>query len=126
MNIGLKKIIIGKLVGIGAGVIYVTPLMIKGASWDAMIAAVTLWMVAGIFTSTVDLKMNEILKGIFVSFLTILPISIIIFFRSPSEFLPLILSSLVLGALLGYFLGRFNKKQNQAIRSGRIYRQRRR
>lgn len=125
MNLGLKKVLIGALLGLGAGIIDLIPMLINHLGKVAILSALSMWIVVGIFTSTVELKMNAIVKGIFVSLLTLLPCAILIGFESYAHLLPIISMTLILGGLLGFVIGKFNNKQNQAIRSGRIYRQRR-
>jgi hypothetical protein len=125
MNLGLKKVLIGALLGLGAGIIDLIPMLINQLSMDAIFSALSMWIVVGIFTSTIDLKINAVVKGIFVSLLTLLPCAFLIFHKSYTQLLPIISMTLILGGLLGFVIGKFNNKQNQAIRSGRIYREKR-
>lgn len=125
MNLGLKKVLIGALLGLGAGVIDLIPMLINHLNQVAILSALAMWVVIGIFISTIELKMNAILKGILVAFLTLTPSAILIYNHSSAHILPILVMTLILGSLLGYVIGRFNNKQNQAIRSGRIYRQKR-
>ena len=43
----MKKIKIGLLLGIAAGVIDVIPMVIQNLTWDANISAFTMWIVVG-------------------------------------------------------------------------------
>ncbi|ODS42703.1 MAG: hypothetical protein MSIBF_05215 [Candidatus Altiarchaeales archaeon IMC4] len=57
---------------------------------------------------TSDLKANCVLKGILISFLILTPTAIIIGWGQPASLMPIGVMTLLLGGLLGYFIGRFS------------------
>ena len=65
----MKKIQIGLLIGIIAGIIDVIPMIIQKLTWDANISAFAMWVVVGFLIATIDLKIIPILKGIVIAFL---------------------------------------------------------
>jgi len=87
----MKKITIGVLFGVAAGIIDVIPMIIQNLSWDANLSAFTMWVVIGFFIASVELKMNPILKGIVISFLVLLPLAIIIGWKEPVVLIPIAL-----------------------------------
>ena len=68
-----RKIIIGIAFGIVAGITDVVPMIIQKLTWDANMAAFVMWIVAGFFIATSELKLPKVVKGILISFLTLLP-----------------------------------------------------
>jgi len=68
------------------------------------------WVVNGFFLSVVDLKIPAAVKGIVVSFLVLAPNAILIGWNKPDALVPIIVMTLLLGALLGYSIERFSKK----------------
>lgn len=105
----MSKIIAGILFGLIAGIIDMIPMIIQGLTWDAHLSALTMWIVSGFLISTSSLKLNSIVKGILISFLVLLPCSIIIGWYKPSSLIPIFIMTIILGSLLGFSIDRFSK-----------------
>ncbi len=106
----MNKIKIGLIFGLVAGILDVTPMIIQGLSWDANISAFTFWIIAGFMIATSNLKINNILKGILISFLLLIPVAVLIAWQEPISLIPMSIMTLILGSLLGYLIGRFGDK----------------
>lgn len=106
----MKKIKVGILFGFIAGMIDVIPMILQKLTWDANLSAISLWIVVGIFISIIDVKINVIIKGILVSFLVLLPSAILIGWKEPISLIPIFSMTIMLGGLLGYSIGRYNKE----------------
>jgi hypothetical protein len=106
----MKKIKIGILLGIVAGIIDVIPMIMQKLTWDANISAFSMWIVVGFLISTIDLKINSILKGILIAFLVLLPSAILIGWSEPFALIPIVIMTTILGGLLGFSIHRFSKK----------------
>ena len=104
-----KNILIGVLLGIGAGIIDLIPMMIQGLTWDANISAFLLWVVSGFILATSNLQLSPVIKGIVISFLCLLPSLPIIGWEDPIGLLPIFVMTLLLGAALGYAYGKLAK-----------------
>jgi len=102
-----KKIIVGLLLGVVAGVLDVIPMLLQGLTWDANLSAFFLWVVSGFMLSTSNLTVQPVLKGIIIAFLCLLPSTFIIGWNNPFSLLPIAVMTLVLGALLGYTYNKF-------------------
>jgi len=102
-----KKIIVGLLLGVVAGVLDVIPMLLQGLTWDANLSAFFLWVVSGFMLSTSNLTVQPVLKGIIIAFLCLLPSTFIIGCNNPFSLLPIAVMTLVLGALLGYTYNKF-------------------
>jgi len=98
----MKKIKIGIILGIVAGIIDVIPMIMQKLTWDANISAFTMWIVVGFLLSTIDLKLNSIIKGILIAFLVLLPTAILIGWKEPISLVPIIIMTTILGGLLGF------------------------
>ena len=105
----MNRIFAGLLFGLFAGIIDVIPMIIQNLPWDANFSALTLWLISGFLISTSTLKFNPILKGIFISFLVLLPCSFIIGWHEPSSLIPIFIMTIILGSLLGFSIDRFSK-----------------
>ena len=105
----MKKIKIGLLLGIIAGILDIIPMIMQNLTWDANISAFTMWIVVGFLISTIDLKINSIVKGILIAFLVLLPTAILIGWQEPISLIPIAIMTAILGGLIGYFNYRFNR-----------------
>ncbi len=97
----MKKIIKGVALGAVAGAIDVIPMIFQKLTWDANISAFIMWVVVGFFLSITNIKIAGFLKGIFFSFLILLPTAVIIGWKEPFSLVPIGIMTLILGALLG-------------------------
>ncbi|MDD5317810.1 MAG: hypothetical protein PHF51_03715 [Candidatus ainarchaeum sp.] len=102
----LDKALKGMLLGAVAGVVDVIPMLAQNLSWDADLSAFSMWVVAGFMISTSGLRLPGVLKGALVSFLLLLPCAVLIAWKEPASLVPVAAMTLVLGSLLGHFIGR--------------------
>lgn len=107
----MKKIKIGLLLGIAAGVIDVIPMIMQNLTWDANISAFTMWIVVGFLIATIDLNINSIIKGILIAFLVLLPSAILIGWKEPVSLIPIIIMTTILGGLLGFSINKILTKK---------------
>jgi hypothetical protein len=107
----MKKIKIGIVLGIIAGLIDIIPMIIQNLTWDANISALTMWIVVGFLISAVDLKINSIAKGILIAFLVLLPSAILIGWKEPISLIPITVMTTILGGLLGFSIPKLSNKQ---------------
>ena len=98
----MSKMKIGIILGLIAGLIDIIPMLIKNLTWDANISALTMWIVVGFLISSVDLKINSIVKGILIAFLVLLPSAILIGWKEPISLMPIGFMTTFLGGLLGF------------------------
>ncbi|MGI6478238.1 MAG: hypothetical protein ACOX0M_02205 [Salinivirgaceae bacterium] len=102
----MKKIKIGLLFGIIAGVIDVIPMIIQNLTWDANLSAFTMWIVVGFLIATIDLKINSVIKGILIAFLVLLPSAVLIGWKEPVSLVPIAIMTTILGGLLGFSINK--------------------
>jgi len=102
----MRKIKIGIILGIIAGIIDVIPMIIQKLTWDANLSAFSMWIAVGFLISTVDLKINPIIKGILTAFLVLLPTAILIGWKEPISLIPISIMTTILGGLLGFTINK--------------------
>ncbi len=107
----MNKIITGIILGIVAGIIDIIPMVIQKLTWDANTSAFIMWVIVGFLISTVDLKMNSIVKGILIAFLVLMPCAILIGWKEPISLVPIIIITLILGGLLGYSIRKISDRK---------------
>lgn len=105
----MNNILLGLILGCIAGIIDVLPMILQKLTWHANLSAFTLWVIAGFMIATSSLAINPILKGILISFLILLPCLILIASKDLKSLIPIIIMTLILGGLLGYFINKFHK-----------------
>jgi len=107
----MKKIKIGILLGVVAGIIDVVPMIIQNLTWDANISALTMWIVVGFLIATIDLKINPIVKGILTAFSVLLPTAILIGWKEPVSLIPIVIMTTILGGLLGFSINKILREK---------------
>ncbi len=105
----MKKYRIGIILGIMAGILDVIPMIIQKLTWDANLAAFSMWVVVGFFISAIDLKINKVIKGILIAYLALLPSAIMIAWEEPFTLIPVMIMATILGGLLGWSIDRFRE-----------------
>ena len=104
-----RKIIMGTALGVIAGIIDITPMMIQKLPIHSILSAFSMWVVLGFLVNTSALKMNGVLKGLLLSFLVLLPTAILIAQGEPVSLIPISIMTVILGALLGFASGKIVK-----------------
>ena len=105
----MNKILKGILLGAAVGIIDVIPMIIQNLPWSANLSAFALWVVAGFLISTSNLKMPFVLKGILISLLLLAICAPLIGWEI--VLVPILPINIALGALLGWIIGKFEKKK---------------
>jgi len=105
----MKKLTLGILLGILAGIIDLIPMLMQKLTLDANLSAFSLWVISGFLTASSNLKINKIIKGILISFLVLIPCAFIIGWEEPISLIPIIIITLILGGVLGFLIEKFGK-----------------
>ncbi len=105
----MNKIKLGILLGIVVGIIDVIPMVFVGLTWDANLSAFFHWVVVGFLIATVDIKMRGVLKGIFISVITLVPLAFLVWWKDGSSIIPMTASTIVYGVILGFFIDKYGK-----------------
>jgi len=97
----MDDFLIAVVIGLVAGLIDVTPMIIMKLEKVANISAFVHYFVLGLIIPFVNWGIDPWLKGIIISFLSALPVMIIVYPKNKKAIIPMIAFSLVLGAGIG-------------------------
>lgn len=97
----MNNILIALLIGIVAGLIDVTPMIIQKLDKTANISAFVHWVVLGLIIPFVHWDIQPWLKGIIIGVLTTLPVMIIVISKDKKALIPMLIFSTILGAAVG-------------------------
>ena len=102
----VKKIRLGLIFGALAGLIDILPMLAMKLPAAANLSAFSLWVAAGFFIATSELKLNRVLKGLIVSLLIFLPNAFLIGQNNLAGLVPPLIMTVILGGLLGLVVGK--------------------
>jgi hypothetical protein len=105
-----KRIVVGLIIGAVAGVLDVIPMLLQKLTWDANLSAFTLWVVVGFMLATSNLRLPAVAKGIVIAFLCLSPSLFIIGWGNPASLIPILIMTLILGALVGFVFQKLVKE----------------
>lgn len=97
----MNNFLIAIIIGLVAGLIDVIPMIIMKLEKSANISAFVHYFVLGLIIPFVGWEMTPWLKGIIISFLTAIPIMVIVYPKDKKAIIPMIIFSLILGAGIG-------------------------
>lgn len=103
----MSQFLIAALIGLVAGLIDVTPMIIMKLEKEASISAFVHYFVLGLIIPFVGWEIAPWLKGMIIALLSSVPVMIIVYPKDKKAVIPMILFSLVLGAGIGIAGARF-------------------
>ena len=106
----MSKLLKYLMVGILLGIIDVIPMLFMKLTWDANISAFSMWIIISFILFYNNLIMHQIIKSIIISFLVLLPNAILIGWNNPINLIPVIIMTLLLSTIMGFFTGKINGK----------------
>jgi hypothetical protein len=107
----MNKTAAGLICGAIAGFIDLVPMILQNLTWDANLAAFSMWLAVGFFTAHTSIKLIPVLKGILIAFICLLPSAFIIGWTMPESLIGISAMTLVLGALVGWLVNRLTKEK---------------
>lgn len=97
----MSDFLIAIIIGLVAGLIDITPMIIMKLEKTASISAFVHYFALGLIIPFVDWRIAPWIKGIVIALLTAIPIMIIVFPKGKKAIIPMIIFSLILGAGIG-------------------------
>lgn len=97
----MNNFLIAILIGLCAGIIDVVPMIIMKLDKVANISAFTHYFVLGLIIPFVNWGLEPWISGVIISFLSALPIMIIVFPKDKKALIPMTIFSIILGAAIG-------------------------
>ncbi len=105
--VSTKKIQLGIFLGAIAGIVDVIPMIIQKLTWDANLSAFFHWIIVGFFIAAVDLRIKGVIKGLFISIITLVPIAFLVWWNDTSSIIPMSISTVVYGVALGFLIDKY-------------------
>jgi len=103
----MNDILIAMVIGLVAGLIDVTPMIIMKLEKVSSLSAFVHYFILGIIIPFVDWDIAPWIKGIIISFLSALPIMIIVYPKDKKAIIPMIVFAIILGAGIGFAGAKF-------------------
>ncbi len=98
----MDKLIKSLLLGIAAGILDVIPMVFQDLSWQANLSAFLHWLALGVIITYANLPLSGWLSGLVIALLAGIPIAVLVTESDPIAAFPILLSSIILGSLLGF------------------------
>lgn len=106
----MRKTLIGIVVGVLAGIIDITPMIIMKLTWDANMSAFSMWIVVCVLISTSNLNLPGAAKGIIIAFMVLSPSAILIGWKEPMSLIPIFIMTTILGGICGLVINKLANK----------------
>ena len=103
----MNNILIAITIGLVAGLIDVIPMIVMKLEKVANISAFVHYFVLGLIIPFVSWDIAPWIKGIIISFLSALPVMIIVYPKDKKAIIPMVVFALILGAGIGLAGARF-------------------
>lgn len=100
----MKKLLLSVVFGILAGIIDITPMLIRGVDWHFAISPFLHWVVLGFLITYTVLDIKPWLKGLFIAELSALPV---VFQPGIDSVIPIFAMSAILGSFIGFLSDRY-------------------
>jgi phosphate starvation-inducible membrane PsiE len=97
----MKTFVFALLSGIVAGGIDILPMVLKKMDRFSILSAFVHWVVLGIIIPYVNWNMHPSIRGLIIAVITAIPIMLIVAKEDAHAVIPMLVSSIVLGVLLG-------------------------
>jgi hypothetical protein len=97
----MNSFLIAVVIGLAAGLIDVIPMIIMKLEKAANISAFVHYFVLGLIIPFVSWEIEPWIKGIIISFLSALPVMIIVYNKDKKAIIPMIIFAIILGAGIG-------------------------
>jgi len=94
-------------IGVFAGVIDIIPMLVQKIDKASCLSAFVQWVVLGVVISYVSAPIPDWAKGAAIGLSSALPIVILVAQSDPKSIPPILITSLVLGGIVGVISGKF-------------------
>ena len=103
----MRKLIVSLLIGIIAGLIDVTPMLLQHLDASACLSAFIHWVVLGVIIAYISAPMAAWLKGCLVGVFASLSIIVLVAQAEPMSAVPILIFSTLIGSLVGWATARY-------------------
>lgn len=103
----MRRLLLSLAIGAIAGIVDVVPMILQGLDWYSNVSAFVFWVVMGFVIAHVSLPIKNWLKGMIIALISAVPIMILVFADDPKSIIPMLVMSIGLGSLVGFFTGKY-------------------
>lgn len=100
-----QKLLASLVIGVIAGLIDITPGMIRGVDFHITLAGFFFWVLNGPVIAFISLPTMDWIKGLVVASFLAVPGMILISMIAPESVVPMLIITVFLGSLVGYLTG---------------------
>lgn len=93
-------------IGLGFGLVDLLPLIPVGAPVLNMVAIVSFWLMASLMMSKTRFTANNLIDGLFMGVLLMMPLILTVTAVNPKDFFPMLAMAVLLGPLCAFTLGK--------------------
>jgi len=104
----MKKYLAILAIGLGFGLVDLIPLIPVGAPLFNLIAVASFWVIAAVMMSKTRFVKNNLLDGLIMGVLLMLPLILTVTAVNPKDFFPMLMMAVILGPLSALTLGKLN------------------
>ena len=105
----MRKFLISLLVGVIAGIIDIIPMIMQKLDNYANFSAFIFWVVMGIIINYSAFNLPGFLKGMIIALISSVPIVIMVSKNGIRSAVPILIMTVILGAIVGFFGQKFAK-----------------
>ncbi|MCG7945107.1 MAG: hypothetical protein N0C84_02040 [Candidatus Thiodiazotropha taylori] len=103
----VSKLGVSILIGIGAGIIDITPGVMSGVDIRVTVAGFSFWVTTALVIAYISLPMQHWQKGLIIALLLAIPGVVLLSLVHPDSVIPMIVLTVILGALVGFLTGKY-------------------
>jgi len=103
----MPKLIAALLIGVAAGIIDITPMIMQKLNKHALWSAFTHWVILGFIISYIVIPVAPWLKGLIIGVVLSIPVLIIVSEKDKKSILPILMMSAILGVFVGIAAAKF-------------------
>lgn len=104
-----RKLLVSLAIGVIAGLVDITPGVIRGVDFRITLTGFSFWVVLGPTIAFVSLPLSGWVKGLIVASLLAIPGTILMSVVDPASVVPMLFVTFALGSLVGFLTGKFAK-----------------
>jgi hypothetical protein len=105
----LSNLLISFVIGLGAAIVDVVPMIIKKLDRMFILSAFTMWIIVGILVPKIDFSRFPTINGLLSAILLFLPLSFLIYKMDKNAMFQVIITTIALGCIIGFLSGIFIK-----------------
>lgn len=103
----MRNLLIVLLIGLGAGILDLVPLLWADVPLFNMLAIIAFWLSTSFFIDRTHLFDNALLNGLVIAVILMVPMALAVAATNPRDFAPMMLMAILLGPFVGLLTSKF-------------------